>query len=525
MWLDFHPLDCDDDYVSAGSSLDPSLACAWLFAERAVCLFDRLVQEHQCTDFLQPVNMNDIIALEKFFALQESFVGAGKSSVVDIGYHYTKRIHLRSILENGLLTKGERDAQHIVSKFNGSAHGEGMFDLLLDPSHARNYFTQPIHSDFTGIYTADDPGAFFNQPRYGDIGVLVLRLKGKAMPRWSGGRMPEDQMDSYLDRAEPMHSMVVLRQSSQCVPILWFDKSKIDRLNPSCLATLMLQQFDRSIRQIVANLLNTNTESPAPPPEEPPVLTNTLRQETRGAPQPYLGTLSYTKPVKLTAKTPLPGYTYTLLVSPTDTTECSICLCSPNASTSVQLNDCGHTYHLDCIRRAVACKSQCPNCRHPIDHPTPSGHMPSGTMRVQRDALLSCAGHAWGSLLITYNLVAGVQADYHPNPRRSYPSISRTTYLPDTPAGRRLLSRLQDAFRYGLTFRIGTSLTTGRNDVITWASIPHKTSPRGGGHGFPNPNYFRNCHAALDALHVRPGILDNFLIAEKRWKYANATGS
>ena len=36
-----------------------------------------------------------------------------------------------------------------------------------------------------------------------------------------------------------------------------------------------------------------------------------------------------------------------------------------------------------------------------------------------------------------------------------------------------------------------------------WESIPHKTRPDGGSHGFTGPIYFENCNAALDALYVK----------------------
>ena len=99
---------------------------------------------------------------------------------------------------------------------------------------------------------------------------------------------------------------------------------------------------------------------------------------------------------------------------------------------------------------------------------------------------------------------------YHPNPGRAYAGTTRTAYLPDTREGRRLLSRLQGAFRHGLCFAIGTSLTSGKSNVITWVSIPHKSAVSGGVrcHAFPDRLYFVNCHAALDALKVKPAFAD-----------------
>jgi Deltex C-terminal domain len=50
---------------------------------------------------------------------------------------------------------------------------------------------------------------------------------------------------------------------------------------------------------------------------------------------------------------------------------------------------------------------------------------------------------------------------------------------------------------------------SGRVHLVTWASIPHKTSKSGGPehHGFPDPDFFDVCNQELDALHV-PAAVD-----------------
>ena len=88
------------------------------------------------------------------------------------------------------------------------------------------------------------------------------------------------------------------------------------------------------------------------------------------------------------------------------------------------------------------------------------------------------------------------------NPGLQYLGKSDTAYLPDNKEGRMLLERLKYAFTRGLTFVVGTSATTGQNNVVTWSSIHHKTSPTGGAHGFPDPNYIDNCNEELDNLGV-----------------------
>lgn len=68
----------------------------------------------------------------------------------------------------------------------------------------------------------------------------------------------------------------------------------------------------------------------------------------------------------------------------------------------------------------------------------------------------------------------------HPNPGIRYPGTDRVAYLPDSPEGNRVLGLLRRAFEQRLIFTIGTSMTTGLQNVITWNDIHHKTSIFGG---------------------------------------------
>lgn len=61
-----------------------------------------------------------------------------------------------------------------------------------------------------------------------------------------------------------------------------------------------------------------------------------------------------------------------------------------------------------------------------------------------------------------------------------YPGTDRVAYLPDSPEGNRVLRLLRRAFEQRLIFTIGTSMTTGMHNVITWNDIHHKTSIWGG---------------------------------------------
>ena len=100
---------------------------------------------------------------------------------------------------------------------------------------------------------------------------------------------------------------------------------------------------------------------------------------------------------------------------------------------------------------------------------------------------------------------------YHDHPGTPFAGTNRTAYLPNNEEGCHLLTRLKYAWNRGLIFTVGTSLTTQQRNVVTWASIPHKTSLQRGGtaygaqsnpHAFPDPNYLTNCHDTLDAHGV-----------------------
>lgn len=187
-----------------------------------------------------------------------------------------------------------------------------------------------------------------------------------------------------------------------------------------------------------------------------------------------------------------------------DDTECAVCLDPLSSQPAVRIKNCGHCFHHTCIMDAVANVPNCPLCQQPVSD-EPQGKCPSGTMKIELEQNRPCPGfesEGNGVIEIIYDIPDGTQFSYHDHPGQRYDGTTRVAYLPATLAGRKLLSRLVYAWKHGLTFRIGTSLTTGQDNQITWTSIHHKTSLHGGVHGFPDPNYIMNCNRALDALSV-----------------------
>ncbi len=63
---------------------------------------------------------------------------------------------------------------------------------------------------------------------------------------------------------------------------------------------------------------------------------------------------------------------------------------------------------------------------------------------------------------------------------------------------------LRIAFDRKLSFRVGTSLTTGKNNTVIWNGIHHKTNTIGGTSqfGYPDPTYFSRVKEELAAKGI-----------------------
>mmetsp|Transcript_16703 Transcript_16703/g.36101 ORF Transcript_16703/g.36101 Transcript_16703/m.36101 type:complete len:353 (-) Transcript_16703:938-1996(-) len=228
-----------------------------------------------------------------------------------------------------------------------------------------------------------------------------------------------------------------------------------------------------------------------------------------GFPPMFTESLSYHAPLVLT--TGIPPNSLTMPPASCDMSEnCVICHEQLLINPSVALTHCVHVFHKCCIEQAMKAKPQCPVCRIPVG--APQGKSPSGTMKVSIIST-SCFGfQESSSLAISYNITSGNQMSYHENPALSHAGKYVMAYLPNNSGGGDLLKRLAYAFMHGLTFSVGTSVTTGKKNQCTWASIHHKTSTHGGvrKHGYPDPNYVVNCNSELDSLRVPPAHALNY---------------
>ena len=186
--------------------------------------------------------------------------------------------------------------------------------------------------------------------------------------------------------------------------------------------------------------------------------------------------------------------------SPPVIDDCAICLDALSGQQAcVRIRECKHSFHDKCIQDCLNQEPRCPVCRRSVGEP--QGRCPSGTMAIKLTKT-NCPGFSTKTIEVQYKIPSGTQFAYHENPGNPYGATVRTAYLPHSKDGCQLLKRLKYAWAHGLTFSIGTSLTTGQCDSVVWSLIQHKTSLEGGPHGFPDPGYLENGNQALDALGV-----------------------
>lgn len=186
---------------------------------------------------------------------------------------------------------------------------------------------------------------------------------------------------------------------------------------------------------------------------------------------------------------------------------CSICLDEdPREDCGfITLSRCGHGFHEICVRTHMNLRPLCPLCFK--SYGVRTGNQPPGDMSVRHHAPNVCPleGHATeGTIEIVYAIPDGIQGQEHPRPGEMYSGAYRKAYLPDSSEGREVLSLLQVAFERKLIFTVGRSITSGRDNCVTWSSVHHKTSRRGGqrAYGWPDPTYLARVSEDLAFLGV-----------------------
>ncbi|GAB6018819.1 putative E3 ubiquitin-protein ligase dtx2 [Chamberlinius hualienensis] len=203
---------------------------------------------------------------------------------------------------------------------------------------------------------------------------------------------------------------------------------------------------------------------------------------------------------------------YTFIKRNPPNEDCIICCEQLTASSSyaddddtvLQFTKCEHMFHQPCLKAMLNCGNatsyiQCPTCK--VIYGKKIGNQPEGIMKYYgfKESLPGFSDSH--TICIMYEFRGGIQGSDHPNPGEPY-SVSgfpRLCYLPDNEEGRKILQMLIVAWRRRLTFTVGTSITTGYNNVVTWNEIHHKTEfgSNFSGHGYPDTNYFDNVKLEL----------------------------
>ena len=167
--------------------------------------------------------------------------------------------------------------------------------------------------------------------------------------------------------------------------------------------------------------------------------------------------------------------------------ECNICFNSfaKDDYECVKLKDCSHYYHFNCIRKWFKQKQTCPNCNYVYGKVIGNQH--EGTMDISysSDKLPS---FNCNTIVVHYNIPSGIQNENHPNPGVHFSGAIRTAFLPNNEEGNQILKLFRRAFEQKLIFTVGTSLTSGQQNTVTWNGIHHKTS-YSGSYGYPDENY------------------------------------
>lgn len=157
--------------------------------------------------------------------------------------------------------------------------------------------------------------------------------------------------------------------------------------------------------------------------------------------------------------------------------DCAVCYCpvfdpavGVNGPDDVptKLNKCGHSFHRGCINEALAkCNTKCPVCS--TIYGIITGNQPEGTMTIATNgSKLPGFESANGTIVVEYKIPNGTQGPEHPNPGVQYSGATRTCYLPDNAEGRALLAKLETAWQRKLIFTVGTSTTSGRDNMTIW---------------------------------------------------------
>lgn len=273
--------------------------------------------------------------------------------------------------------------------------------------------------------------------------------------------------------------------------------------NPSALKEVHLVSFkeetNRAFTKVFLDISANNFQNSREPPQMKQPLSASLRkaEEKREASASF-DIWKMEEPNQDSRN--LRNY-FTSPMSNTEEDDCIICL-RPFIN-PVSLKSCHHIFCKECISEFFSQKPVCPICN--TMYGKIYGDQPkNGTATIFREKIQLPGEDCKDTWIIMYDFPDGKQEECHPHPGYPYKGTRRTAYLPANEKGTTVLHMLERAFKQGLTFTIGFSRTTGRNNVVTWNDIHHKTRTSGGPErfGYPDPDYLERVREELEAKGI-----------------------
>ena len=467
--------------------------CAFLFVQNVLKVCQGLKDVLGDKDIL-PVSEDDMVYMTKrLLELRDTFQAKGKDVTVDVGYHYTSSSALKHIQQDGLMT-----------------HSDRLSNKKLQPQEA-----EPSHALLfgDGVYTGNYPAEF---TKYGKVGILVARLQGKRHRVEPDDVMLGGTLKNYsirLNKADtlgqaaisagydtvvgnksvgrqPYYRLdeIVLLRSSQCIPLVHFPSSLVKYYHTEvpepikhyldAMEKAINTYLNQPMKKTLSSQLTTSIKPfqvgvmPSPAKPSPAKKRSKQRPKKTQPTTPIILPLVSVKEEVIRYKAPdhLPLPDLSQLLSPmvwVAADKCIICLDALGNDASLLLQTkCNHMYHKICLQTALQYDHKCPSCQT-LGIVKPHGKCPSGTMKVSINKDNSCEGYEdFGSIEIKYVIYEGTQKDYHEKVGEPFDATTRQAYLPNNRNGHYLVRRLKFAFRHGLIFRVGTSLTTNKEESI-----------------------------------------------------------
>lgn len=158
---------------------------------------------------------------------------------------------------------------------------------------------------------------------------------------------------------------------------------------------------------------------------------------------------------------------------------------------------CDLPIHKECKVILEKNVKKCPSCEGYITDP--DKNFPYGTMTVSRiPGTINYKGSNIGIIYCNFSLLGGY------NKNGSFLGETRGCYLPDCDDGILVVKKFINAFKKGLLFSIGDSVTRGtKNVIVYWAA--HQKTAISGTYGYPDDDYIIRVQNELGCKSIMEG--------------------